>query len=125
MPPTNLDEALAAVLQIPAVSQLYDEETERFYLESLLANNTGKLKVASALAYRIYATARSYLGSHPELRFVKTHDGTTIGDVDALLASLEEEQAKQDSQFFIPIIEGGTKVFSPFMSVSLRGSTEP
>jgi hypothetical protein len=125
-PPTTLDAAISFVLNIPAIAQLFQEE-DRVFLEALLGSNIADLKVGGE-GYRVYAAARSYLGSHPELRFVKTHDGTTIGDVDAILKELDILQAGVDNLYFaaVPLPpQEGKFVARPITTISVRGYSEP
>ncbi|BAZ19397.1 hypothetical protein NIES4073_02670 (plasmid) [Kalymmatonema gypsitolerans NIES-4073] len=125
VPPLNVNDALSQFQQIPAVAQLY-EESERPHVERLLNITKGKLlpNFGGVPGFRIYAAAARYIGSHPELRFVRRHDNTEVGDVAALIASLESTQADEDADYFEPVPSGAFK--SPlFRTVSVRGYAEP
>ncbi|NJM69248.1 MAG: hypothetical protein HC862_02910 [Scytonema sp. RU_4_4] len=78
VPPLNVNDALSQFQQIPAVAQLY-EESERPHVERILEANKGTLKTGGT-AYRIYASAASYLSTHPQF-FVKKHDNTELNDI--------------------------------------------
>lgn len=119
MPLTTIATAIDAFLKIPAVAQLY-EDSDLPHVENILVSTAGTLK-QGGVGYRIYAAAKAYLGTHPELRFVEVHDGTKIGNIDALLKSFDTLQAQEDNNLFTRT----TFRVTPFVTTSVRKFAEP
>lgn len=124
VPPLNVNDALSQFQQIPAVAQLY-EESERPHVERLLNITKGKLlpNFGGVPGFRIYAAAARYIGSHPSF-FVKKHDGTELNDIQKILDELNRIQIDEDSDYFQPVSDSKFKA-PMFMTVSIRGYTEP
>lgn len=124
LPITTLDGAFNAFLAIPSSGQLFDEK-DREYVNRLLASTTGTLKLGG-IGYRVHAAAATYVGSHPDTRFLKRHDGTEVGDIDALVSALNEAQALEDKLLFVPDgSQPGSNQFLPFAGMTIRGRPEP
>jgi hypothetical protein len=124
MPPLNLSDALKAILEIPAIAQIYSESDQPYLERLILASERGLM--TGGIGYRIYFAASLYLGSHPELRFVSLHDGTKVGDIDALLDQLAKLQQIEDDTWFGEAPSAKLpKRLAPIGTYSVRGYTEP